>query len=254
MHSSWLHLPSASALPFTTQPTRSSQLVLSRIHHDNKELVFSTSSSGRTLYDTQPSRCNSFDHQALRVSTNDGEAQDAVSKAIGDDNGRNDLIAPGIYAVFTTLLIFIIYQLRDAIVTTTLGSKALAVVTGALIWDNLIITIGSLFFRNVEENPTKYKILEALSYPRFTLHAVGVPFQCVTIAEMGKVGGVEFLQGDLIQMVIIGVAFVVVSNIHIKNPFRHHHDDNRSTATSSSEEVIEICSTSSFLNFSPGSS
>lgn len=127
-----------------------------------------------------------------------------------EDNGRNDLIAPGIYATFTAMLIFIIYDLRDSLVTTTLGTKALALVTGALIWDNLVITIGSLFFRDVEENPTKYKILEALSWPRFTLHAAASPLQCITVAELGKAADVGFLQSDLIQIGII-VASVVVA-------------------------------------------
>ena len=109
------------------------------------------------------------------------------------------------------ILIFIIYGLRDAIVTSTLGSKALALVTGALIWDNLVITIGSLFFRDVEENPTKYQILKVLSFPRFTLHAVGTPLQCITIAEMGRAAGVGFLQSDIIQIGVIVGAFVLVS-------------------------------------------
>lgn len=127
----------------------------------------------------------------------------------GVDNFKNDLIAPGIYTVFTGLLIAIIYSLRDAVVTKTIGSTALAVVTGALIWDNVVIAIGSLFFRDINSNPTKYKILETISFPRFTLHAVGVPFQCITIAEMGKFAGVGFLQSDRIQMAVIAAAAVV---------------------------------------------
>jgi hypothetical protein len=126
------------------------------------------------------------------------------------DNGRNDLIAPTIYTIFTAALIAIIYQLRDAITTRTLGSTALAFVTGALIWDNLIISIGSLFFRDIRTNPRKYQILKILSYPRFTLHAVGVPLQLITIAEMGKFAGVGFLQSNIVQRMVIVVAIVVV--------------------------------------------
>jgi len=118
------------------------------------------------------------------------------------DNGKNDLIAPSIYAAYTAALIFVIYELRDAIVTKTLGSKALAFVTGALIWDNLIISIGSFFFKDIGTNPEKYKILKGLSYPRFTFHAIGVPLQLVTVAEMGKFAGVELFQSDIVQIVI----------------------------------------------------
>jgi len=147
---------------------------------------------------------NNFDH-----SLNIGKKSDVESTATEIDNGRNDLIAPGIYSIFTGMLIYIIYQLRDAFVLTTIGSKALALVTGALIYDNIMIAIGSLFFRDVEENPTKYKILNALSFPRFTLHAVAVPFQCVTVCEMGKFAGVGFLQNDLFQIAAVVVAVVV---------------------------------------------
>jgi len=129
------------------------------------------------------------------------------------DNGWNDLIAPSIYAGFTGILIHIIYQLRDAVTTRTLGSTALAFVTGALIWDNMIISLGSLLFRDAATNPAKYKILKLLSFPRFTLHAVGVPFQFITIAEMGKFAGVGFLQNNLVQMAVVAAAFVVVSRL-----------------------------------------
>ena len=136
----------------------------------------------------------------------------ATSNPAADiENGKNDLIAPTIYASYTAALIYIIYQLRDAFVTKTLGSTALAFVTGALIWDNLIISICSYFFRDADTNPTKYKILKWLSYPRFTFHAVGVPLQCITVAEMGKFAGVGFLQSNIAQIGVVIAAVVVVS-------------------------------------------
>ena len=138
---------------------------------------------------------------------------DQSANTVNIDNGRADFIAPGIYALFTSLLIYIIYGLSDAVTTKTLGSTALALVTGALIWDNLIITIGSIFFKDAETNPLQNKILQTISWPRFTLHAVAVPFQCITIAEIGKAAGLEFLQSDLLQTGLVAVACVVVSPI-----------------------------------------
>lgn len=159
------------------------------------------------IHYSQPAQYNTFDHSLkIRKKSN---AFEVSSKATETDNDKNDLIAPGIYAGFTGMLIYIIYQLRDAFVLKTIGSKALALVTGALIYDNIVIAIGSLLFRNVEENSTKYKILKAISFPRFTLHAVSVPFQCVTICEMGKFAGVSFLQNDLFQIAAVVVAAVV---------------------------------------------
>lgn len=140
-------------------------------------------------------------------------------------NSKTTLIAPTIYTVYTAMLTYIIYQLRDALVLKTLGSKALALVTGALIWDNGVIAIGSFFFRDASSNPTKYNILKLLSYPRFTLHAVGVPLQCVTVAEMGKAAGIGFLQSKLVQMAIALVAVIVVSRIILFSRilFGHSH-------------------------------
>eukprot|EP00573_Skeletonema_grethae_P002306 CAMPEP_0201687310 /NCGR_PEP_ID=MMETSP0578-20130828/1430_1 /ASSEMBLY_ACC=CAM_ASM_000663 /TAXON_ID=267565 /ORGANISM="Skeletonema grethea, Strain CCMP 1804" /LENGTH=322 /DNA_ID=CAMNT_0048171459 /DNA_START=59 /DNA_END=1027 /DNA_ORIENTATION=+ len=143
------------------------------------------------------------------AATEDQPLLKAVENPADIDNGKNDLIAPSIYAAYTAALIFIIYQLRDAIVTKTLGSTALAFVTGALIWDNLIISIGSFFFKDIDTNPQKYKILKWLSYPRFTFHAIGVPLQLITVAEMGKFAGVGFLQSDVVQIGIILASFAL---------------------------------------------
>jgi len=161
----------------------------------------------------QPVSYNSVD-PSFKFWKKDGaqvETSKAASKkgATADDNLKDDRIAPSIYAGYTGLMIYMIYQLRDAITASTLGSFALSFVTGALIWDNMIISIGSFFFKDIETNPTKLKILKALSYPRFTLHAVGIPFQCVTIAEMGKAAGVGFLQSNFVQAAVIAVAAVV---------------------------------------------
>lgn len=129
----------------------------------------------------------------------------------GADNGWPNLLAPAINAIFTTALIFIIYDLRDVFVNIepTIGSKALALVTGALIWDNLVISLGSIFCRDIETNEVKHDILKFLSWPRFTLHAVAVPLQCITIAEMGNFAGVGILQSDLVQTAIAVAAFAL---------------------------------------------
>ena len=157
--------------------------------------------------------CVSTPLQLLKNDMTTAEAKPllkAVENPADIDNGKNDLIAPTIYALYTAALIYIIYQLRDAIVAPTLGSFALSFVTGALIWDNLIISIGSFFFKDIDTNPKKYQILKWLSYPRFTFHAVGVPLQCITVAEMGKFAGVGFLQSDIVQIGIMVAAVALV--------------------------------------------
>ncbi len=132
----------------------------------------------------------------------------------GADNGHPNWLAPSISSTFTAALIYILYELRDVLWTIpnpTLGFMSLSLVTGALIWDNLILALGSFFFRDIETNETKYKILKFLSWPRFTLHAVGVPLSYITIAEMGKFAGLGIFQNDLVQNGIILGALVLVS-------------------------------------------
>lgn len=133
-------------------------------------------------------------------------------KTITTNQPKIDFVAPSLYAIFTYMLICIINHFHNTIILQTLGSKSLALVTGALIWDNGVISVGSFFFRDIASNPTKYRLLKLLSHPRFTLHAIGVPMQCITIAEMGKAAGVGFLQSSLVQSGIAVVAFVTVSN------------------------------------------
>lgn len=121
-------------------------------------------------------------------------------------------IGPSLYAIFAYMLICIIYHFKSTINIQSLGSKSLAFATGALIWDNGVISMGSFFFRDIASNPAKYKLLKMLSHPRFGLHAIGVPMQYVAVAEMGKAAGVGFLQSSLVQSGIALVAFMTVSN------------------------------------------
>mmetsp|Transcript_5467 Transcript_5467/g.6394 ORF Transcript_5467/g.6394 Transcript_5467/m.6394 type:complete len:318 (+) Transcript_5467:49-1002(+) len=176
------------------------------------------SKTGPSQY--QPVSYNNVDPSLMFWKKDDAqvETSKAASQngATADDNLKNDLIAPSIYASYTGLMIYSLYQLCAAITTSTIGSFALSFVTGALIWENMVISIGSFFFKDIDTNPTKFKILKALSYPRFTLHAVGIPFQCVTIAEMGKAAGVGFLKANFVQTAIIAVAAVVAVLDHKK--------------------------------------
>jgi len=118
------------------------------------------------------------------------------------DNGYPDFIAPSFFLVFAGVMTYLIYELSDLNMPFTLGSKALSFTTGSLLWDNLVISLGSFFFDDAKTNPVRYGMLKALSYPRFTLHSVGTPLCVITVAEMGKAAGIPALQSKLVQTVI----------------------------------------------------
>ncbi len=91
----------------------------------------------------------------------------------------------------------------------TIGIWSLFFTTTAVGWDNFIIGLGKPFFADAETNNRQYDILKVLSYPRFTAHAVLVPFLYTTGAEIGKAVGVEWLQGDFVQTIFIVAAAVL---------------------------------------------
>ncbi len=127
----------------------------------------------------------------------------------------NVILAPSIiYAGYTIFSMLILYEIMNEknillVSSTSLGEKALALTVIGLIWDNLVITVGSLFFRDVEDDKSKYDILKALSWPRFTLHAT-LPLECITVAELGKAAEVGFLQSYPVQAAIIVASIVLV--------------------------------------------
>ena len=127
----------------------------------------------------------------------------------GGDSGYPGFIAPTIFGAYGAILIFLLYELRNANYPFTFGNKALAFVTGAVSWDNLVISLGSVFFKDARFDPVKYGMLKVLSYPRFIFHAVGVPFLLATTAEIGRAAGVKFLDNDLLQLALVAVALTV---------------------------------------------
>ncbi len=134
----------------------------------------------------------------------------------GTDNGHANYVAATVYAASTAFLMGALAVLIDInaannITKPTIGLVTLALVTGTLIWDNLTTALASIFCRDIETNTFKYNLLKILSFPRIAFHALGVPLQLITVAEIGKFVGVGFLQSNLVQTVIKVVAFVVVS-------------------------------------------
>lgn len=85
-------------------------------------------------------------------------------------------------------------------------------VTIAVCYDNFIVGIGRLF----DKNDKRLRTLQRLSYPRFFLHFVGVPFLYTTSLEIGRAAGVTWLQSDAIHTAAVAVATLisVISTAH----------------------------------------
>ena len=55
----------------------------------------------------------------------------------------------------------------------------------------------------------KNSILKVLSFPRFTAHAVFIPFLFTTVAEIGKELGISWLESSKTQLIMIIAATIV---------------------------------------------
>lgn len=158
-----------------------------------------------------PIRQNTPKHplkQAAVFSSNGPASALSISGGVVD-NGIPDIVVPAFFLMFAGIMTYLIYELRDINMPATLGSKALSLTVGSLIWDNLIIAVGSIFFKDAKTQPVSHGLLKLLSFPRFTLHAVGTPLNIITVAEMGKAAGIPFLTSNLIQSVISAVCIIV---------------------------------------------
>ena len=131
------------------------------------------------------------------------------------ENRSSSLGPSAVFLAFAAMLGKLCFEIQGSNLPTTIGTTSLLIVSAAVAYDNLIIGLGANVFADAKTDDKVYQTLKWLSYPRFTLHAVGVPFLYVTAAEIGKAAGVEWLQGDLIQngVLIAAAALAVISRI-----------------------------------------
>jgi len=131
------------------------------------------------------------------------------------DNIPSSLGPSAFFLVFAAMLGKLFFEIQDSTLPTTIGTASLLIVTAAVGYDNLIIGLGANVFANAREDDNVREALKWLSYPRFVLHAVAVPFLYVTAAEIGKAAGVEWLQGDLIQngIPVASAALAIISRV-----------------------------------------
>ena len=144
---------------------------------------------------------------------------DTKLHATAVDQDEKSLLPSAVFLASAAALAKLFFDIEAANFEMTPGIWALLLTTVAVGYDNFIIGLGAPLFSDVETNTQKYNVLKALSFPRFTAHAVFVPFLYATAAEIGKAAGIEWLEGDTIQTLILAAAAVlgVVSRVNFVN-------------------------------------
>jgi hypothetical protein len=137
------------------------------------------------------------------------------------DKGNHDSIKPlgivssSFFGVYGVLFLFLLNHVMTKMGTslyTNAATSILALFSAAFAWDNLVLWGGSVGFRSINidsPNTLKFKILKALSYPRFILHAILTPYLLKTSAELGKMAGINFFDRNIVQI----SAMIVASTI-----------------------------------------
>lgn len=131
------------------------------------------------------------------------------SQAESDEPSNDSLLPSAVFIAAAASLAKLAFDINASDLPDSIGTTALLWTSLAVGWDNLIIGLGKPVFGDAETDESQYKILKALSYPRFTAHAVLIPYLYITVADIGKAIGVEVLQGDNITTIMLVVATVV---------------------------------------------
>lgn len=127
----------------------------------------------------------------------------------GATSSFKTLFPSGIFLLFAAMLAKVASEIYSSDIETTIGTLSLLFTTVAVGYDNFIIGLGKPFFGDVATNELKRKILKVLSYPRFTAHAVLLPFLFVTAGEIGKGLNISWLESSLAQTILIVAATVL---------------------------------------------
>lgn len=147
------------------------------------------------------------------VPLTDQDQQDTRSidtlKILRAGDSITTLLPSAIFMGFAALLVKLVKNIQDSGLQRSIGVLALFFTSVTVGYDNFIIGLGKLFFADTETNERKRSILKVLSYPRFTAHAVFVPFLFTTVAEIGKGVGITWLESSNIQLIMIIAATVV---------------------------------------------
>ena len=150
------------------------------------------------------------------------ERQETKLLAANSDDGVDEtknLAVSAFFLLSSATLGKLFFEIQGSGLEMTIGMWALLLTTAAVGYDNLVIGLGAPFFGDAETNEETYNTLKTLSYPRFTAHAVLVPFLYATGAEIGKSIGVDWLQSDSIQTLTVAAAATlgVLSRVRFVN-------------------------------------
>jgi len=134
--------------------------------------------------------------------------------------GAGDNLLPSIFFLLSAgSLGKLAFDIYNSSLPMTIGIWSLFFTTIAVGYDNFIIGLGKPFFSDAETNKKQFDLLKVLSYPRFTAHAVLVPFLYTTGAEIGRAVGISWLEGDFIQtlLIVAAAALGIISRVRFVN-------------------------------------
>lgn len=133
--------------------------------------------------------------------------------------GNGSILPSAIFILSSVTMALLSFAIHGSSLPGTTGVRALFWTSVALFWDNFVIGIGKPFFSDVDTNEFKRNLLKTISYPRFTAHAVFLPFLYTTGAEIGNAMGVAWLQKRFIQtlMTVVAAAIGIISRVRFMN-------------------------------------
>ena len=117
------------------------------------------------------------------------ERQETKLLAANSDDAvdeTNNLGPSAFFLLSSAALGKLFFEIQGSGLEMTIGMWALLLTTAAVGYDNFIIGLGAPFFGDAESNEEAYNTLKFLSYPRFTAHAVLVPFLYTTEQRLGS--------------------------------------------------------------------
>jgi hypothetical protein len=89
------------------------------------------------------------------------------------------------------------------------GAAIIALITGGLVYDNLIISLGT----TIGIGP----LLQNLSWPRFAMHALLTPFMIIAVTQIAVAGGVRWAASPVWRV----VAWVLVGAMAVYGALEH---------------------------------
>jgi len=106
-------------------------------------------------------------------------------------------------------LVILIWALNLARAHKAPGALLVAMIAAGLVYDNLIISLGTTIGIG--------SLLQALSWPRFAMHALLTPFMMIAVTQMAAAGGIRWAETNVWRVTV----WVLVVSMMALGSFEH---------------------------------